>query len=84
MFAAQQPAASWAVEFRELWHSWQFYLAPLYIQKALQPEKESLGGPIRALTLWQHKILQAAIVQAQATLIVLVTAWTSGVAVSEQ
>ena len=37
---------------------------------------------MRALTLWQHDLMQAVIAQAQAKLSVLATAWSGGVAVS--
>ena len=39
---------------------------------------------MRTLTLWQHKLMQAVAAQAQAKLSVLATAWSGGVAVSQQ
>ena len=45
------------------------------VQNALQPQQESLHGSMQALTLWQHKIMQAVTAQAQARLSVLATAY---------
>ena len=38
-----------------------------FIFRVLQPQQESLDGSMRALTLWQHRSMQAVIAQAQAT-----------------
>ena len=56
----------------------------LHVQKASQPEQESLDGSMGALTVWQQKIMQAVIVQAEARPSVLATTWSSGVGVSQQ
>ena len=57
---------------------------PLHVRKELQPQQETLDGSMQALTLWQHKLMQAVIAQAEAKLSALVTAWSGGVAVSQQ
>eukprot|EP00891_Asterochloris_glomerata_P003492 jgi/Astpho2/3492/Aster-08127 len=53
---------------------------PLHVQNELQPRKETLDGCGQALTLWQHKLMQAVIAQAPGRLSVLATAWSGGVA----
>lgn len=57
---------------------------PVHVQNELQPRKETLDGCGQALTLWQHKLMQAVIAQAPGRLSVLATAWPGGVAVSQQ
>eukprot|EP00891_Asterochloris_glomerata_P010006 jgi/Astpho2/10006/fgenesh1_pg.00153_%23_23_t len=54
--------------------------APAHIQKALQPQQESLDGSLRSPMLWQQKITQAVIAQAQDRLRVLAATWTGSVA----
>ena len=69
--ATQRPAASWAVDLCAPRHSWQTSLMPYFIQRGLRSQKLSLDGSMRALRLWQQKVMQAAIARAQARLVVL-------------